>query len=186
MNDLMKIAIGLLLIIQGVLLPPSALSGDSSLEGELWFQSVMYVHHYDQDAWDWVEGFDNKVVGLEYRSGQHAVGFETFINSFGDRTNAIHYTNSYYFSNGMSVGMSLGANHGYEPEYFANDECYNKRSLTYIEGGCKESAKVGFYLSDGVSLSSSLHVSYQYEAMEISLLTLGATALALKFSLQVF
>ena len=98
-------------------------------ESQVWLQTVMYVKHYDQDAWDWVEGFDNKALGLEYRNGQHGVGIETFINSFGDRSNGVHYTNTHYFDSGLSIGASAGINHGYEDEY------YSRRSSVPDPGG---------------------------------------------------
>lgn len=146
------------------------LSMTAKADNELWFQSVMYVHHYDQSAWDWVEGFDNQAFGLEYRLGSHGVGVETFINSFGDRTNGVHYSWLKYYDSGFFVSAGAGINNGYKPYYY--------------EGGNDRKNKA--YIGSGYSVSASFGGGFQYKNLEVAINTIGLQAVAIKFSMKVF
>lgn len=140
---------------------------------EYWLQSVMYVKHYEKNRFDYVEGFDNKAMGIEWRNGNHGAGIETFINSYGDRTNAIHYMNRINYNKGLSFGYTVGVNHGYEDVYKLK-----------FDKGFSRSSSTPMHLGGKMSISASLFTSYEYKNMELSLLTIGVSAAALKFSLR--
>lgn len=153
------------------------LLNSSVVAGEIWVNHLTGVYHFLNKSYDFVQGNNNKIYGIQYRDDSLTVGGLNYINSYGDNTNSVYIGHTLGGRDGFSITFNCGLSKGYKPVYYSTDDY----GAEIKEGNNR------MMLTDSISYLIVSSIQYNYKnRFEIGFNVIGFDAVALSVNLRVF